>query len=414
MTANGKSLRVSSLPLSGNEKQRRSKRKRFFIRLAALFFWRSSACPAPCLRLRRKGDGKEELNQNILDQIDKLDTEELQKYIDSLGVFSDKNVGERIFDYIKGEKFDYGSFGQQILNVLFEDVKNMLPAFACICAVALLCGILSSVKSSFADQTSADVIFLVGYAAALIPVLAVLTECFSRAWASVASMQKQMQLVFPILMTLMAASGGSVSAAIYQPAVAFLSTSIVSIVSSVVLPLTLTIIAFSMAGNLSGELKLNNFSSFFKSINKWIIGACVSVFGLFFTVQGLTAATYDGITRRAAKYAIGTGVPIVGGFLSGGFDLAVAGSVLIKNSLGSLSIFLMVSVLFEPLVLLMAANLFLRLTAAVTQPLGESRISNFLGETADNLNYCTAGLLFVAFLYFIGIVLVICSSEVIF
>ena len=415
MTANGKSLRVSSLPLSGNEKQRRSKRKRFFIRLAALFFLAFFCMPCTVFAFAEEGgDGKEELNQNILDQIDKLDTEELQKYIDSLGVFSDKNVGERIFDYIKGEKFDYGSFGQQILNVLFEDVKNMLPAFACICAVALLCGILSSVKSSFADQTSADVIFLVGYAAARIPVLAVLTECFSRAWASVTSMQKQMQLVFPILMTLMAASGGSVSAAIYQPAVAFLSTSIVSIVSSVVLPLTLTIIAFSMAGNLSGELKLNNFSSFFKSINKWIIGACVSVFGLFFTVQGLTAATYDGITRRAAKYAIGTGVPIVGGFLSGGFDLAVAGSVLIKNSLGSLSIFLMVSVLFEPLVLLMAANLFLRLTAAVTQPLGESRISNFLGETADNLNYCTAGLLFVAFLYFIGIVLVICSSEVIF
>lgn len=415
MTANGKSLRVSSLPLSGNEKQRRSKRKRFFIRLAALFFLAFFCMPCTVFAFAEEGgDGKEELNQNILDQIDKLDTEELQKYIDSLGVFSDKNVGERIFDYIKGEKFDYGSFGQQILNVLFEDVKNMLPAFACICAVALLCGILSSVKSSFADQTSADVIFLVGYAAALIPVLAVLTECFSRAWASVTSMQKQMQLVFPILMTLMAASGGSVSAAIYQPAVAFLSTSIVSIVSSVVLPLTLTIIAFSMAGNLSGELKLNNFSSFFKSINKLIIGACVSVFGLFFTVQGLTAATYDGITRRAAKYAIGTGVPIVGGFLSGGFDLAVAGSVLIKNSLGSLSIFLMVSVLFEPLVLLMAANLFLRLTAAVTQPLGESRISNFLGETADNLNYCTAGLLFVAFLYFIGIVLVICSSEVIF
>ena len=415
MTANGKSLRVSSLPLSGNENRRRSKRKRFFIRLAALFFLAFFCMPCTVFAFAEEGgDGKEELNQNILDQIDKLDMEELQKYIDSLGVFSDKNVGERIFDYINGEKFDYGSFGQQILNVLFEDVKNMLPAFACICAVALLCGILSSVKSSFADQTSADVIFLVGYAAALIPVLAVLTECFSRAWASVASMQKQMQLVFPILMTLMAASGGSVSAAIYQPAVAFLSTSIVSIVSSVVLPLTLTIIAFSMAGNLSGELKLNNFSSFFKSINKWIIGACVSVFGLFFTVQGLTAATYDGITRRAAKYAIGTGVPIVGGFLSGGFDLAVAGSVLIKNSLGSLSIFLMVSVLFEPLILLMAANLFLRLTAAVTQPLGESRISNFLGETADNLNYCTAGLLFVAFLYFIGIVLVICSSEVIF
>lgn len=75
-------------------------------------------------------DGKEELNQNIIDQIDKLDTEELQKYIDSLGIFSDKNIGERLFDYIRGENHDYGSFGEQILGVLFEDVKNMLPAFA--------------------------------------------------------------------------------------------------------------------------------------------------------------------------------------------------------------------------------------------------------------------------------------------
>ena len=405
---------LHGLPLSCRGKQKR-RRRRLVLRVFALVFFVVFCLPGLVFAQAEEGtDGKEELNQNILEQIEKLDTEALQEYIDSLGIFSDETIGERLFDYIKGEQFDYGGFGKQILNVLFEDVKDMLPAFACICAVALLCGILSSVKSSFASQTSADMIFLVAYAAALIPVLAVLTECFSRAFSSVSSMREQMQLTFPLLLTLMAASGGSVSAAIYQPAVAFLGTTIVSIVSAVVLPLTLTIIAFSMAGNLSNELKLNNFSAFFKSINKWIIGVSVSVFGLFFTVQGLTSAAYDGITRRAAKYAIGTGVPIVGGFLSGGFDLAIAGSVLIKNSLGSLSIFLMVSVLFEPLVMLVGANLFLRLTAAVTHPRGESRISSFLGETADNLNYCTAGLLFVAFLYFIGIVLIICSSEVLF
>lgn len=417
MTDNKNTYIIHSImsPLFRNSERKRRKKKRRIILLFLFFlFFIFGMSGIAFAYAEDSGDGKEELNQNILDQIDKLDTEELQKYLDSLDGFSDKSVGERLFDYIKGEQFDYGSFGQQILSVLFEDVKNMLPAFACVCAVALLCGILSSIKSNFADQSSADMMFLVAYAAALIPVLAVLTECFSRAGESIVSMQTQMQIVFPLLLTLMAASGGSVSAAIYQPAVAFLSTTIVSVVSSVVFPVTLTIIAFSMAGNLSKELKLNNFASFFKSINKWIIGVCVSVFGLFFTVQGLTSATYDGITRRAAKYAIGTGVPIVGGFLSGGFDLAVAGSVLIKNSLGSLSIFLMVSVLFEPLVMLIAANLFFRLTAAVTQPLGESRISDFLSETADNLNYCTAGLLFVAFLYFISIVLIICSSEVIF
>lgn len=354
------------------------------------------------------------LNQTVLDQIDKLDLEAIEKYVDSLGVFSGKSVGERLLDFIQGEELDYGSFFREMLSVLFENVRKMLPSFASITAVALLCGILSSLKSHFIGQSTSEIVFLVGFAAALIPILAILTECFAAARASVSSMQKQMQIVFPLLLTLMAASGGSVSAAIFRPAVAFLSTSIVSIVSSIVFPLALTVIAFSVAGHLTPELKLNKFSAFFKSMNKWIIGVCISVFGMFFTVQGLASAAYDGITRRAAKYAIGTGIPIVGGFLSGGFDLAVAGSVLIKNSLGSMSIFLMVTVLSEPLIALIAANLFLRLTAAVTQPIGDTRISDFLGETADNLNYCTAGLLFVGFLYFIVIVLLICSSEVIF
>ena len=131
-------------------------------------------------------------------------------------------------------------------------------------------------------------------------------------------------------------------------------------------------------------------------------------------MQGITSATYDGVVRRVTKYAIGNGIPIVGGFLSGGFDLAVAGGVLIKNSLGALGIFLMVSILFEPLLLLISVNMLLRLTAAVTQPFGDSKISDFLGETAGNLQYCTAGLLFTAFLYFLSIVIMICSSEVLF
>ena len=141
------------------------------------------------------------------------------------------------------------------------------------------------------------------------------------------------------------------------------------------------------------------------------MGICISIFGLFFTLQGITASVYDGVVRRTAKYAIGNGIPIVGGFLSGGFDLAVAGSILIKNSLGAFSIVLMVFILFEPLVLLIAVNVLLRLTAAITQPFGDSRISDFLGDTADNLRYCTAGLLFIAFAYFLSIVLMVLSTE---
>jgi stage III sporulation protein AE len=165
-----------------------------------------------------------------------------------------------------------------------------------------------------------------------------------------------------------------------------------------------------MAGKVFGELKTEKFCSFFKSINKWIIGIGVSVFGLFFTVQGITAATYDGIVRRAAKYAIGTGVPIIGGFLSGGFDLAIAGSVLIKNALGNFSLVLLVMILLRPLSVLIASNVLLRLSAAITHPFGDSKIASFLEETAENLQFCTAGVLFSAFLYFIAILIMVFAS----
>lgn len=354
------------------------------------------------------------LQENVEEQLENLDLEALEKYMRSIGELSEESIIKQLLNYVKGAKFDFSDLGKAISDAFLSKVNLLLPSFAVITAITLLAGVISTMKSNVNGQTASEMIFLITYAAALIPLLAILIECFQETAEGVGQMRKQMQLIYPLMLTLMAASGGTVSASVCRPAVAFFSTSIVSIVDGVVLPLTVTIIVLSMAGNLTKELKIGKFSAFFKSINKWIIGICVSVFGIFFTLQGITTAIYDGVVRRAAKYAIGNGIPIVGGFLSGGFDLAVAGSVLIKNSLGSMGIFMMLSVLLEPLVLLISVNVLLRFVAAITQPFGDSRISDFLGETAENLHYCTAGLFLTAFLYFLTIVLMIYSTEALF
>jgi len=357
---------------------------------------------------------QDRLNQTIQEQIDHLDLEDLETYLTSLGNFSNESLSERLFSYIQTGGTDYEGIWKQIKTILFSKITEVLPAFVCITAITLLSGLISMLKSGSNLHTASDVIFLITYAAALIPLLSILSECFRLSVKGIQSMQTQMQLIFPLILTLMAATGGTATAAVCRPAVAFFSNNIVTVVHSVIFPITGCILVLSMATNLTKELKIGKFTAFFKSINKWIVGICISAFGIFFTLQGITAANYDGIVRRAAKYAIGNGIPIVGGFLSGGFDLAVAGSVLIKNALGSMSIFLMITVIFEPLILLLSSNILLRLTAAITQPFGDGRISDFLEETAGNLHYCTAGLLFTAFLYFLSIMLIVCASEALF
>ncbi len=351
-----------------------------------------------------------QLNESVLEQLDQLDLEELEAYVKSLGGFEGQSLKEILKEYVLGGGFDSQSFLQEICRMVFSNVKKLLPSFACIAAIGLLCGLLNSLQSRYLGESTAKVVFFVAYIGALLPTLGILTEAISLGKSTVGSMQEQMQLVFPIMLTLIAASGGSVTAAIFQPAVGFLCNTLIGLVDKVVFPITVAIIVFSMAGKLFGDLKTEKFSSFFKSINKWTIGIGVSVFGVFFTVQGITASSYDGIVRRAAKYAIGTGVPIVGGFLSGGFDLAVAGSVLIKNALGNFSLVILVMILLQPLSVLIASSFLLRLSAAITHPFGDSKIASFLEETAENLQYCTAGVLFSAFLYFIAILIMVFAS----
>ena len=104
---------------------------------------------------------------------------------------------------------------------------------------------------------------------------------------------------------------------------------------------------------------------------------------------------------------------IVGGFLSGGVDLVLAGSALIKNAIGSFAVFLLLGALLRPVLLFAVFQLFLRLSAAVTEPIG-GKVSAFLTRLASDCGFFLAGLLCIAFLYFLTIVLLVCSTGVIF
>lgn len=355
----------------------------------------------------------EELEKNIDELIASLDTDELQQYLDSLSA-SRGDLKEQLSSLITGDlSLEYGSLAEAVLGLVWEEGKVMIPAFAIILAVALLCGILNSAKSGFMNSTMSDIIHFVGYLSVGAAVLACLISVLQAGFSAITNMQKQMELVYPLLLTLMAASGGTVSASVYRPAVAFMSGGIARLFTAVVLPSSVAVIVLAFVGNLSAEVRTERLGELFKSVNKWLIGITLTVFSVFLTVQGITSAQYDGMSLRAAKYVVSGSVPLVGGFLSGGMELVIAGSALIKNALGSFAVFLLFGTVLRPVLLFAAFQLFLRVSAAATEPVG-GKISTFLSGLAGNSGYFLAGLLCVAFLYFLTLILLICSSGVLF
>ncbi len=391
------------------------RRRRFVLFVLLAMLLALNFCPVAA----SEGEQDADLAGNIEEILSELDTEELQKYLDSLTeeqreLFGD-NIADAILSVISGDfKLDYSNVFSAVAGLIFDGLKGMLPAFCVICSITILCGLLTHFRSSFAENGTAKLIHFVGYSAILVLILSSLAGVLGDCIAAVNSMRSQMQAIFPVLLTLIATSGGSVSVAVYQPAVLFLSEAVVGIITSAIFPLAGLIFVLNMVGNMSKEIKVKNFSAFFAGIIKWTLGITLAAFTVFLTVQGITSATYDGLSFKAAKYAISNSVPIIGGFLGSGFDLVIAGSVLIKNAVGSCGIALLVIVLAAPLIQLIVCNLFFKLAAAVTEPVGDSGISDFLSSVSGTINYFIAGLISVAFMYFITMLLLICSSNSLF
>lgn len=91
--------------------------------------------------------------------------------------------------------------------MFFKDIKEMLPVFATVGAVALLGGVFTAIRSSSGAQSTENVTFLVTFSAVLLPVLTTVTACFTAAKSALDSVEKQIQLIFPVLLTLMSVSG---------------------------------------------------------------------------------------------------------------------------------------------------------------------------------------------------------------
>lgn len=354
----------------------------------------------------------EQLTLTIEELIASLDTADLEAYLKTLSDFKGVSLKDKLLSLITGDyALDYSSLGESIFHFVAEEAQTALPAFAVILAVALLCGVLNSFKNGFLHSAMTDIINFVGYIAAGAVVFSCLVDVLKSGFSAVLNMKRQMELVYPVLLTLMAASGGGASAAMYRPAVAFMSGAITNLFSTLVMPIAIVSILLSFLGNLHEDVRTGKLGEFFKSVSKWIIGLALGIFGIFLSVQGIAAAQYDGIGLRAARYVISGSVPIVGGFLSGGVEIVIAGSALIKNALGSFALFMLFGAVLRPVLLFAAFQLFLRLSAAATEPAG-GKISPFLSRLAGDSGYFLAAILCVGFLYFLTLLLMIFSTGV--
>lgn len=361
----------------------------------------------------------EELNSNIVEQLDKIDFSKFNEIIaelnaNNINIFSIDNIKNKVYTIISGkEVIDYSNFTSYIFSDIVRMVAKYLPLLSIIISIGVLSNLLQGVKSKFSENSTANLINLVCYLSSIILLVGIITNLSTNTSTSISSMVKQINALFPILLTMMVSIGANASVGSFQPIVAILTTYVADIFNYFILPLFLASFVFGIISNITDNIKLDKFSSFISSLFKWSVGLVFTIFFAVMTIQGISAGSFDSVSIRTTKYAIKSYVPVMGGYLSDGMDLILSSAVLIKNSIGLVGILLIGSTILSPIIEILICSLMLKLVSSILQPLGNARISNAMFSTSKSITMLSSAIIAIGFMYIISVGLIMTTANVV-
>lgn len=359
----------------------------------------------------------QEIEDELGNQLDNLDMSSIENLLDSLtdeelALFGEKGFLDKITSLLSGEITQGSSLWTSILEIFFDSLLEIIPFISIIIAVALLGNLIQGLKPTKSEKSISNLIHFVTYGIIVVIVLSIVVKMITMTTNTIFTIKNQMDAIFPLLLTLLTAVGGTVSVSVYQPAMALLSSVIINLFTYVLMPLFIFSIIFSVVSNLSNTIKLDKFTSFFNSTFKWITGLIFTIFTAFLSIQGITAGSIDGISIKTAKYAIKSYVPILGSYISDGMGVILASSNLIKNAVGASGLFLLLASIITPILQLVLFMLALKLVSAIIESLGSKQIANFVSSLSKNMTLLIVTIVGIAFASFITIGLVMCSANI--
>ena len=360
---------------------------------------------------------EDEIDRNIERTISNADLHEIESYYNAYAEeLGSITGGVDLKTFITrlakgGEGINAADVYTLIADALFRGARQSLPAVIQIIVIGLLFSIIAHFKPSFGEsgvskaaQTAQFVIVGAIMAGILMHVITISKD-------AIATMTTFTEQLFPLLIALLTALGGLTSAAILSPATVFLTTGITLFMRSFILPLIIVLMVFTMVSNFSTSIKLSGFCALIKSVIKWAIGICFTVFLGIVAIQGLLGSTFDGVTLKTAKYTIDKMVPIIGGMFSDTVDVLIACTLLIKNAVGIAGIFIIAGIIIAPVFAILAHVFLLRITSAVLEPVAGGTMGKFAADTADVLLLLFAAVLAAAAMFFITVAVIIGAGN---
>lgn len=171
--------------------------------------------------------------------------------------------------------------------------------------------------------------------------------------------------LIPLLLALIAASGGLVSAAFFHPVLMFLMNTSGILIQFVVLPLLFFAAILSIVSTLTEHYKVTQMAQLLRNFAIGILGAFMTIFLGVISVQGASSAVADGVTIRTAKFVTGNFIPVIGRMFTDATDTVISASVLLKNTVGLSGVIILLLITTFPAIKILMISFVYKLAASL-------------------------------------------------
>jgi stage III sporulation protein AE len=356
------------------------------------------------------------LQDAVDSQLDSLNLDELKGFWEDVmgeyGGFLPESQKGSLYDFIKGEKkFSLKEWFTGILKYAFHEFVANGKLLGSLVILTIFSMFLQSLQNAFENGAISKAAYAVVFMVLSIIALNSFYVATTYAVDAITTMTSFIMALIPLILALIAASGGLVSAAFFHPVILFLMNISGLFIKTIVLPLLFLATLLSVVSVLSEQYKVTQLA-------KLLRNGSISLLGLFFTiflgvisVQGASAAVTDGITLKTAKFITGNFIPVIGRMFSDATDTVISASVLLKNTVGIVGVAILLMIVAFPAVKILMIAFIYKFSAAILQPLGGGPIISCLDIIGKSIIYVFAALAIVSLMFFLSITVIVAAGN---
>ena len=298
-----------------------------------------------------------------------------------------------------------------IKESIVVEMSSVVKLFVIILEIIIISSILKNILESLNVSSVSKNIYFIQYLVIVILIVNSFVPILNATIDSINRVIGFMNMLIPILITLVLTTGNIVATSMMEPALIMMMNFVAMFVNSFVVPFCLMSFVISILANLLGKIKLEKISNIFKNVTIWTLGIVLTVFTTVLSLESTITSSVDGLAGKATKMAVSGFIPVVGKIMGDSADTVLGSVNVLKNSVGIMGTIIIFVIAVMPSVKVACYWIVFKTLAALSEPCADENVVNLFEVISDNYKVLLGILFSITIMFVIGIAIVLKTTN---